>query len=358
MNPKRYLPWILVIVPALAIKIFSAFPDAVEKYYSTGIYPLIARLLRFIFGWIPFSIGDVIYLGLFIYIIYKIVYLVKRIVQKRISRNYLVYLLGRLVYILCCVYIVFNVLWGLNYDRRGISYQLQLDVQPYSAEELSTVLKLIAGKLNTMDSAAMWNRPPLDNNRFLFRQSVASYTALTAHSDIFYYPNPSIKPSIFSELCNYWGFSGYYNPFTAEAQVNTTVPSYIRPFTTCHEMGHQLGYAKENEANFSAYLSCKGSADPAYRYSVYFDLYLYAASELYERDSTLYLPIRASLNPGVKKDIQDLQAFFKKYENPVEPYIRRLYGNYLKANSQPKGLMAYDEVVGRVVAYYKKYKLI
>ena len=43
MNPKRYLPWLMLIVPALLIKIFSFFPEAVEKYYSTGIYPLIAR---------------------------------------------------------------------------------------------------------------------------------------------------------------------------------------------------------------------------------------------------------------------------------------------------------------------------
>ena len=358
MNPKRYLPWLMLIVPALLIKIFSFFPEAVEKYYSTGIYPLIARLLRFLFGWIPFSVGDVFYLAVFIYLLAKLISFIKKIFQKRISRNYLGYFLGRCGMLLLWVYIVFNMLWGLNYDRLGVSSQLQLDVQPYSTDDLASVVMLIAGRLNELDSAAMKSRPLLNSNKALFSQSVDAYKNLTAHSDIFYYPTPSIKPSIFSYVCNYWGFSGYYNPFTGEAQVNTTVPNFVRPFTTCHEMGHQLGYAKENEANFSAYLSCKASDNPAYQYSVYFDLYLYAATELYTRDSTRLIPIRTSLKPPVRQDIRDLQSFFRKYENPIEPLIRKLYGNYLKANNQPKGLMAYDEVTGRIVAYYKKYKTI
>jgi len=32
-----------------------------------------------------------------------------------------------------------------------------------------------------------------------------------------------------------------------------------------------------------------------------------------------------------------------------------LYGNYLKAHNQPKGIESYDEVVAWVVAYYKKF---
>ena len=358
MNPKRYLPWVMVLVPALLIKIFSMFPDAVEKYYSTGIYPLLARLLRFFFGWIPFSIGDIFYAVVLIYLLRKIYNFLKKVFQKRISLNYLKYFLGRCVMLVLWVYVVFNALWGLNYDRRGISEQLQLTVQPYSTEDLTTVVSLIAGRLNELDSAAVTNRPALTNNKSLFKESVSAYKKLSGRNDFFFYPSPSVKPSIFSYVCNYWGFSGYYNPFSGEAQVNTTVPSFVRPFTTCHEMGHQLGYAKENEANFSAYLSCKESDNPAFRYSVYFDLYLYAASELYGRDSTRLIPIRTTLRPAVRQDIRDLQAFFHHYENPIEPLIRKLYGNFLKANNQPKGLMAYDEVTGRIVAYYKKYRLL
>jgi hypothetical protein len=119
-----------------------------------------------------------------------------------------------------------------------------------------------------------------------------------------------------------------------------------------------LGYAKENEANFVGYLSGSSSDNEAFKYSVYFDLYLYAASELYYRDSTLLVPLREQLKPSVRNDLRSLREFFRKYENPFEPYVRKLYGRYLKANDQPKGIKTYDEVTGRIVAYYRKYRNI
>ena len=112
----------------------------------------------------------------------------------------------------------------------------------------------------------------------------------------------------------------------------------MQPFTTCHEIGHQLGYAKEEEANFAGFLAAKSSPDPAFRYSVYFDLYLYAARELYARDSMALIPFRESLKPDVRQDLRDLQDFYMKYQNPFEPVIRRLYGKYLRANRQPQGM--------------------
>jgi hypothetical protein len=156
-------------------------------------------------------------------------------------------------------------------------------------------------------------------------------------------------------LGDYLGYTGYYNPFTGEAQVNTTVPVFVQPFTTCHEMGHQLGYAKENEANFAGYLSGKSSADPSFTYSVYFDLYNYGIRELYGRDSVLAIALNKQKPLQVKKDMIALRKFYDKYENPIEPYIRKLYGQYLRANEQPAGMQSYNEVMAFLIAYYKKY---
>jgi hypothetical protein len=120
-------------------------------------------------------------------------------------------------------------------------------------------------------------------------------------------------------------------------------------------MGHQLGYAQENEANFAGYMATKSSLDPAVRYSVYFDLYQYAASELYLRDSTRLIPLRAQLHHDIRMDYQELVRFNRRYQNPLEPLIQKLYGRYLRANNQPQGIMTYDEVTGLVMAYCRKY---
>jgi hypothetical protein len=81
---------------------------------------------------------------------------------------------------------------------------------------------------------------------------------------------------------------------------------------------------------------------------------LYAASALYQLDSTAFIPYREALNPSVRRDLRDLKAFYQKYQNPFEPVIHRIYGNYLKANRQPQGIYSYDEVVGLAIAYYRK----
>lgn len=351
--------WLILVFIAIIIKFFSFFPPIVEKYYSTGIYPFIARLLRILFGWIPFSIGDIFYIVVGIYLVVQLISFLKRLFRKQIDRQYFIAVGKSVAKWALCIYIWFNLAWGLNYDRVGIDNQMQLTLNTYDKFELHDVLQLIVEKLNQLDSNAHLGRSELERKKILFNNAVKAYQNCAQYSDHFLdYRSPSVKPSLFSYLGNYLGFSGYYNPFSGEAQVNTTVPVYVQPFTTCHEIGHQLGYARENEANFAGYLSAKASYNPAVRYSAYFDLYIYAAAELYIRDSTLLVPLREKLRPGVRKDLRTLREFFNKYENPFEPYIRRMYGRYLRANNQPKGIMTYDEVTARIIAYYWKYRQI
>ncbi|PWT75133.1 MAG: DUF3810 domain-containing protein [Bacteroidetes bacterium] len=352
---RSLVSWMVPIFLVVAIKIFSLFPGAVERYYATGIYPVLARLLRVLFGWLPFSIGDILYLIVAIWLVVGLIIFFKKLFRRELTRSYFQRLGSSFLRLALYVYIIFNLFWGLNYNRRGIAYQLELEVKPYSTRDLCDVVQTVVQRLNDLDSVSRIERPQLKERNFLFASSVESYRILSDRDLIFTYPSPSVKSSMFSTLGNYLGFTGYYNPFSGEAQVNTTVPVFIQPFTTCHEIGHQLGYAKENEANFAGYLSGKSSSNMAFRYSVYFDVYIYAASQLYVRDSTLAITLRNQLRPAVRKDFLDLRKFFTRYESPLEPFIRRLYGRYLKANNQPQGILTYDEVVAWLVAYTKRY---
>lgn len=354
MFGKSKLSWIILIVLAAGIKILSLSPSAVEKYYSTGVYPVIARMQRLLFGWLPFSVGDIFYTLAGVSLLYGLVRLVQRLIRRQAGRAYFKAVLGNTLFVLLLVYVYFNLSWGLNYDRRGIAWQLQLKVQPYSTGELDTLLRQVVTKLDAEDSLAHLGRATLARNSTLFNGAVDSYKTLSSVDVRFAYPSSSVKASLYGYLGDYLGFGGYYNPFTGEAQVNTTMPVFVQPYTTCHEIGHQLGYAKENEANFAGYLAARQSNDPSFRYSVYFDLYLYAAKELYFRDSLLLQPIKAMLPPTVKMDFKELQRFNQRYENPFEPVIRRLYGGYLRANHQPQGMRTYNEVVAWLVAYGKK----
>ena len=63
------------------------------------------------------------------------------------------------------------------------------------------------------------------------------------------------------------GFSGYFNPFTNETQLNWHTPKNSQPITQAHEQAHQLGFAAENEANFIAFLVSNENNNIFIRYS-------------------------------------------------------------------------------------------
>lgn len=348
---KQFL--ILILIAAL-IKVFSLFPVAVEKYYTHGIYPWISLVQRTLFGWIPFSVGDILYGAAGVWLIYGVISFIQRVRTKRADRAYLKTTAWMIVRTALTVYILFNFLWGLNYNRYGIDDYMKLDAADYNVNDLIGVTKALSERMNALQPSSITSRPQLKKKRHLFNLAVHAYDQLSQNDPVFHYHRPSLKPSIYSYLGNYLGFTGYYNPFTGESQVNTTVPSFIRPFTTCHEIGHSLGYAKESEANFAAYLSGTSSSDTSFLYSVYFEMYAYAGRYLYYSDSVALRSIHEQLSPGVRQDIKELRAFFSRYDNPLETAIDRLYSQYLKANEQPSGKMSYNEVVGMLVAYYKK----
>ena len=358
MNKRAYFYWICLALVAISIKIFSLFPSAVEKYYSGGIYPLISKIQRVLFGWLPISIGDLLYGIVVVYLIVGVAQLIKAVVRRRINRSSVLVGFGKFAKVVIWIYILFNFLWGLNYNRLGIGHQLSLRPTEYNVMELQAVLNISIEKLNALADTALQERHLFNKKRLLFEKGDEAYDSVRNSYPFLSYHFSSVKPSIFSYLGNYLGYTGYYNPFTGEAQVNTTVPLFVQPFTCTHEIGHQLGYAKEMEANFAGYLAASHSPDIAMRYSVYFDLYVYAIRNLYVRDSTMAKSYAARLPQIAKQDIREMRAFFKKYENPFEPVIRKLYGQYLKANEQPQGILSYDEVLGWVIAYYRKYGTI
>jgi len=348
--------WTVLILLAILIHWFSLYPPVIEQYYTNGLYPFISKVQRFLFGWIPFSIGDLFYAFILVMLVVKLVRLFKAIFHKKINGSYLWKGLKQLVFFCLSVYVLFNLLWGLNYNRIGIARQLGLNMQKYSVQELDTLTAVLQRRLNNY--IVLTNEVQRDSfykKRNLFRESSDAYHQAFPEYPFLKYSPKSIKPSMFSYVGNILGFTGYYNPFSGEAQVNTTVPVFTQPFIACHEIGHQLGYGKENEANFSGFLACRLHPSAAFRYSVYFDMYNYTIGELYRKDSLTARHFVDSLNPLVKKDFKEVRDFFNRYQNPIEPVISWMYSGYLKANRQPAGRETYSQVVAFLIAYQKKF---
>jgi len=348
--------WLLLILLTIAIKWISLYPDFVEKNYSLAAYPLISRVQRLLFGWIPFSLGDVVYGFLWLVVFYKTWILIRDLFRKKVNRAYLLSGMQQIFFFILFVYVFFNLLWGLNYNRTGIAGQLGLEVKKYAVADLDTLTGAIENKLNYYAQfVTKEQRDSFNKKSRLFYTAGLAYQDAAKKYPFLSFKGNSTKPSLYSYLGNYLGFQGYYNPFSGEAQVNTTVPRFIEPFVTSHEIAHQLGYARENEANFVGFLATHRFPNNAFLYSVYYDMYNYCIIELGSYDTTLAHASVERLHPQVKNDIKTYRDFYKRYRNPVEPIVMWGYGQFLKANNQPEGKRSYNEVVLWLVAYYKKY---
>lgn len=346
---------ILLVALVVTINIISNYKDWIEHNYSTVIFPKISQLFRSLFGWSPISIGDLLYLGAGIYLVVKLSQFVYKLIKRKISGRSFLDSVGKLTVIFLIIYVLFNISWGLNYNRRGMAYQLKLDVQKYSLDELKELDSVLLQRVNTSRNALGELDIHQLKAREIFNRAKEAYVHLDGALPIIQYKRGSMKPAIWGKLGNYFGFLGYYNPFTGESQINTTIPKYMWPFVACHEIAHQVGYAKENEANFVGYLAARKSSDTLLHYSSYMDMFLYANTELYFQDSLTARTNFKAMVPKAKKDLKEFFNFRNRTRNPVEPFVNTFYHYFLKFNSQPKGIDTYNEVTGWLIAYRKKF---
>jgi cytochrome b561 len=354
-HKKKWLFIGVLLAFVIFIRVYADNELRVEDGYSTGIYPGLATLLRLVFGWLPFSIGDLLY-GLFgIWILWKLIKGIKALYKKQATWKGLATRCFKILILFLLIYVVFNSFWGINYNRKGIAYQLGFKMDKYSPEELKNINAVLIEKVNSTKLYLVNNKIAPLSTKELFIKVQQSYAAVNSSYPFLNYQHQSLKPSLWGWLGNYVGFLGYYNPFTGEGQVNTTVPKFSQPFTACHEVAHQLGYAKEMEANFVGYLAASASPDKQFQYSVYLDLFLYSNRNLFNSDSVSARSYANQLIPEVKADLKEWRDFNRRHKNPVEPVIRWMYGKYLERNQQPQGVLSYDEVTSFLIAYYKKF---
>lgn len=345
----------LSLIPQIIlVKWLGSNPDWVEAYYSNGAYRYIAKFFRWLFGWIPISVGDIIYAAL---VILAIRYLVMN--WPEIRQNVWAFVRD-IVMVLSIAYFSFHLLWGFNYYRQPIGNLLALDA-PYSSEELISLTDALIEKSNqiqfeiTGDTAQIVDIPYSKDQ--ITKLAKGGYQNLEKTYPAWKYQKPSLKKSLFSSLLTYMGYGGYLNPFTNEAQVNGKIPTFRYPFVSSHEIGHQIGYSAENEANFIGYLASSGHEDIYFRYSAYTYMLGYCLNNIQRTDEAAFEKLYAQLNPGIHKNYEEVADFWEAHKNPLEPVFKSIFNSFLKVNNQSDGIESYSKVVSLLVNYHKKHPL-
>ena len=365
VDMKRFFIYLALSLLLLG---FGYFPAMVEQYYSAGMYPVLLNARLWLTGWAPFSIGDLLYIIVCIYLIYKLIRSLIQIKKEGVNRTKL----WRASAIILLVWISFKLLWGLNYDRLGAGHLLDIEQKAYSGAAVDSLVNELIDSLNStrkllsqakiqVDTLPVGNPAPyFAMAQEAYQRAKTSYTFLPKEA-------PRVKATLFNPLADYVGFTGYFNPFTAEGQVRTDMPGLELPFVACHETAHMLGFASESEANLMGFLVATKSANPYVRYSAYNEIFSYAQREQFvllaqQKDSVRFMGAvahnRARLDTLVKQDRKAVRNFFNRHRSSVAPIMSSVYEQYLFLNKQDAGLKSYDEVIGWLIDVKRKQQKI
>ncbi|WP_124980609.1 DUF3810 domain-containing protein [Nonlabens xiamenensis] len=363
MNKSAYL---IFASGLLLLQLFFYYslrwiPEIVEEYYSTGIYPYISKAMRFGLGWIPFSFGDLVYsIGIIMIIRWLILYVRSWIPlpagRERKPPYSAMHRHTQLVVGLNVILGLFHMMWGFNYYRLPLHQVLEIEAE-YTTEELQLVIDqliITSNQLHTqlqpIDSLAVAFE---ENQATLFNQAPEAFDRIDHVYPALDYGIASIKKSMLTMPLSHMGYSGYLNPITGEAQTNAWINNYKTPVLILHEMSHQLGFAKENEANFIAIIAGMNHSDPYFQYSASIFALRYCLSDLSRRDPEVYQQLKGKIRPGIFANYQELRDFWIQYEGIIEEVSQVTYNTYLKANNQPDGMQTYSYVVALLVNYFK-----
>lgn len=297
-----------------------------------------------LFSELTFSFGDLIYAILVIYLIfclYKILY-------KKSRKRYLL----KILIIINIFYFVYQLFWGLLYFQTPI-------IEKLPKKELSDdKIKLIT--LHYIDLCNKNRKQLHENEKGVFTIKDIETTKNTVLQNqlkipkIFYNKKyigiNNFKPSISGKLNSYTGILGYYNPFTSEAQYNPYIPSSYIPFTLAHESAHQLGFAREQEANFIAYLICKNSNNPELQYSANLYVVKTLLNTQLETDPEFAEKAKILLSDAVNRDLENNKKFYEEHTGWVNDFFYFTNDLFLKSNRQ-EGSITYSYFIELILRY-------
>ncbi|MCE5236717.1 MAG: DUF3810 domain-containing protein [Clostridiaceae bacterium] len=359
LRQLKKLPWLILIPLGLYLPDLAAKnPQWIEENFSNGVYPHISGAIAFLTSFIKFSLAEFLLYALVLIVTFSLLSLLIGLIFRKVRVVQFVGFLLSLCVTAGVLLNVFYAVWGLNYARPALSASMNLNVHERPVGELKALSEELAEKAASLRAQVRENEKGVfylpDGYESAFAEIPAAYEALNGDIHLFLSGATVAKPVYYSEGLSYAGLAGVYFPFTAEPNVNVGQPALLLISSAAHETAHYMGIAREDEANFMAYLACIHSDDPAIAYSGVMLALINCASKLYEADYAAYASLYASYSDGMKRDLADYNVYWDAFEGPVEEAVTEVNDNYLKFNNQENGVKSYGMMVDLLLAYANK----
>lgn len=341
---------VFLLIVFFVLREVRAVADFATTYIAHPWHALVGTL----FGLLPFSVAEWLVVGAVLAAIVFLVFTIIQLVRKpeKLKRAYLAFisLLGAaaLIYALLCW------LWGIAYYSAPLSELSGIEAERVSVEELKEVTLYFAEAANEASGQTQRDENGVftcDLSRIL-TESSALYDELPVEFEFLEGSHLNAKALVFSELLSHMNFTGFFFPYTGEANVNVHSPQCYIPSTVAHELAHQRGINQEQDANIIAIMVCMESKDDDFRYSGALLAYLHLSNALYRASYDDWVEVRATLNDAVLNDLAANNEYWSRYKTPVAEASEAVYTEFLHNQGQELGMRSYGACVDMLVTYY------
>lgn len=353
---KKCLWFLIPAVITLVLQLLARKTTWFGTWYTGNIFPIYVNTVGRLMSIFPFSVVE---FGLYVIILWVLWITVSFIYKSAKRREKGLALFGgwihRILTTAAILLMVYTMTCGINYYAISFSAMEGFSVRKSSVEELEELCRYLVNQVNeaakelSLEDGCMLLTADMGEEAVKAMQAAGErYTSLAG-----YYPQP--KPVTVSWILSVQQLSGIYSPFTIEANYNREMTDYNIPSTACHELSHLKGFAREDEANFIAYLACMASDNPEFNYSGAMLAYIHANNALYGAGEVeLYREIRDSLCDTAKRDLIANSAFWDQYEGKVAEVSTQVNNSYLQLNNQSDGVKSYGRVVDLLLAMMRE----
>ena len=342
----------ITLVSAILMLIAVRSPSLAQALVDWVGLPL-RYLLAKLTGWLPFSLFELLLVTLPVTLGIALYFLLRR----GRSRQYRVRALLCILGVVGILYSSYIYMLGCGYRTRRLASRLELDPSPtINSETLSEVGHILQEQINSLAeeiSAGSDGGTSLQMSYAELSRCLSdAYDAVQDKYPVFVNFRSRVKPVVFSGVMASGGITGIYGYCTGEANVSTTYPDYSVVYTAAHEMAHQRGFAREDEANFMAFLCCISSDNAYIRYCGYMNIYEYIISALYRTDGDAYYALVEGLCDTAREDISASREVSAKYRDSLlNKIMDAVNDRYLKSQGT-EGVVSYGYVVRLTLSYY------
>lgn len=342
-------------------------------WYVESVFPIWVETYGRLTGLIPFSVGEwLLYLAVFsvvVLILCGVLALIFRILFAHRYRRFVRWFARYqqvMIWIFAIVSLLMTLTCFLLFHVSPISTRYEIGAggdKEYGLAELETLRDYVVEEANMLAQ-----KQQRDEKGYLVYPGDLKEEAkkqMQRLGEKFptlqgYYPNP--KPLYTSDFFSQQYITGYYFPFSMEANYNDKMYVINMPTTMCHELSHLKGFLLEDEANFIAYLACVDAEDDFFKYSAYLSVLYYLDRDFYKatgEDVDYYYEHPVISNQVIEDDKFLTEEAWEEVEEDavfdtefVKTASDIVVETNLTINGVEDGKVSYSRVVDLLLQYY------